>query len=48
MNARLHLDSEFPFSMLTLNFQDVFAGVKQNNCPEGSIITMEKREKKSY
>lgn len=46
MNAWLRLDSEFPIAMLTLNFQDVFAYIKHNSCPMGSIITIKKRGRK--
>lgn len=46
MNAWLHLDSEFPIAMLTLNFQDVFAYIKHNSCPMGGIITIKKKGKK--
>lgn len=47
MNAWLHLDSEFPIAMLTLNFQDVFAYIKHNSCPMGSIITIFKKRKEN-
>lgn len=46
MNARLHLDFEFPIAMVTLNFQDVFVYIKHNSCPMGSIITIKKKERK--
>lgn len=43
---QLHLDSEFPIAMLTLNFQNAFAYIKHNSCPMGGIITIKKKGKK--